>query len=310
VNHFSYHTPFFVWEIPFINRENIPKSREHLKENIYQFDPWLFWKYRPNASPQINSLGFRNGEFSVNKSKFRIMAMGDSCTAGYQLPWEKTYSAFLEQSLNGVLADGPYEVINAGVPGYSSFQGLRYFREIAEKYHPDLIVVYFGANDRAEARFVDKELSRGKLMALTFLRWAEDHARTVQFLMSHCDYFSKPQWTIRVTPEDYTKNLEMFAQEARAKNIKLIFIKSCLRKEIEKASENNAYVPPQPFVNMFEVFLRTGKDSPGKIYFDEIHFTELGHQLIAEAIHEKLLLLGVGGPASSSEDPITPSTLT
>ena len=91
INHFSFNPPFFKEDIPFINRENVRA------EGLYQFDFFLFWRYRPCANEQINSLGFRDQEFLIaKKSQFRIIVLGDSCTAGHQLPSEKTYSKYLE----------------------------------------------------------------------------------------------------------------------------------------------------------------------------------------------------------------------
>jgi len=50
--------------------------------------------------------------------------LGDSCTAGHQLPTEKTYTKLLEKLLNREKGIKTFELINAGVPGYTSFQGL------------------------------------------------------------------------------------------------------------------------------------------------------------------------------------------
>lgn len=307
-HHVSFNPAYFEEDIPFIHRDMIRR------EGLYQWDPLLFWKYRPSASSQINSLGFRDREFSSEKkTQFRILTLGDSCAAGHQLPSEKTYSRYLERLLN----DGPgsrrYEVINAGVPGYSSLQGLRFFRILARKYHPDLVLVSFGANDRGKARFADKELSYGKLVALSFFRGVVENSRAVQFFVERMDYFNDARWITRVSPDDYKKNLLMLAGEAQAMNIKLIFIKSCLRREIELASEDNTYMPPEPYMSLFEVLLKPGDGAPEKVFFDSKHFTELGHQLIAQAIYEKLITPGVGRKMDRQEnfgtfleDPMSP----
>ena len=269
--HVSFNLAYFEEDIPFIHRDIIRR------EGLYQWDPRLFWKYRPGASPQINSLGFRDREFSKDKkTQIRIMILGDSCTAGHQLPPEKTYSHNLERLLNEGRGSRRYEVINAGVPGYSSLQGLRYFRILARQYQPDLVVVFFGANDRGKARFADKELSFGKLVVLSFFRAAWENSKVVQFFLERVDYFKESPWVTRVSPEDYRKNLDTLAGEARAGNIKLLFIRPCLRGEIERAREDDLYMPPQPSISLFKVLLTARGASPENIFFDAKHFTEQG----------------------------------
>jgi lysophospholipase L1-like esterase len=75
--------------------------------------------------------------------------MGDSCTWGYLLEQNKTYPAQLQSLLSKHCSGNTIiEVINAGVPGYSSFQGLQYLRKIIGEIDPDLVTIYFGRNDR------------------------------------------------------------------------------------------------------------------------------------------------------------------
>ncbi len=120
---------------------------------INQADPWLMWRTRPLASFRgihINSRGFRGKEFVETKETgtCRIVAMGDSCTLGVGVPEGETYSVVLEHLLAGKGGRcKKFEVINAGVAGYSTLQGLRYFQQDILKYRPDLITLYFGLND-------------------------------------------------------------------------------------------------------------------------------------------------------------------
>ena len=44
-----------------------------------------------------------------------------------------------------------FEVLNAGVAGYSSHQGVLRFLQEVDRYQPDLVLVSFGWNDAAEA---------------------------------------------------------------------------------------------------------------------------------------------------------------
>ena len=128
---------------------NVPINKEDSK---------LFWRLKPLAHYKeidINSKGFRGKEFSAKKGNgvYRIIALGDSSTLGVGVPNSETYCAMLESFLNQSKNSlRRYEVINAGVAGYSSLQGLRYFKSEITHYQPDLITIYFGLNDYLYAR--------------------------------------------------------------------------------------------------------------------------------------------------------------
>lgn len=92
-----------------------------------QEDADLLWAPRPGfrgeachcgTDVRINSLGFRDREYSVQKPPgvFRILCLGDSTTFGHWLPVEKTYSKVLEELLNRIWKSSGmrFEVINAG----------------------------------------------------------------------------------------------------------------------------------------------------------------------------------------------------
>lgn len=116
-------------------------------------DGLLGWKNRPNwRGPKfsINSRGFIGQEFSPKKrpGTVRVFCLGDSCIAGDYL---EDYAGSFPAQLASFL-DRNFEVINAGVGGYSSFQGLLWFRTEIINYQPDIITVYFGWNDHWLAR--------------------------------------------------------------------------------------------------------------------------------------------------------------
>jgi lysophospholipase L1-like esterase len=88
----------------------------------------------------INSLGFRDHEFSLAKSaKYRVVAIGDSYTYGWGVNVEDSWPKILEGDLR---RDGlDVEIANLGSPGASPLK----YAEIAEKaiplLKPDLVVV-------------------------------------------------------------------------------------------------------------------------------------------------------------------------
>ncbi len=120
----------------------------------------LFWRFRPNQTItsdffvegkyQINNHGLRGPNFAAQKPPglTRIVCLGNSCTFGWQVSGDNTYPRQLEHILNGGTESGNWQVINAGVTGYSSLQGLRFLREDVLNWEPDIIAISYGWNDQ------------------------------------------------------------------------------------------------------------------------------------------------------------------
>ena len=74
----------------------------------------------------------------------RIVAFGDSLTAGLGIPQDQAYPALLQRRLD---REGyRYRVINSGVSGDTTAGGLRRLNWVL-KNHPSIVIVELGAND-------------------------------------------------------------------------------------------------------------------------------------------------------------------
>jgi lysophospholipase L1-like esterase len=60
---------------------------------------------------------------------------------------EEAFPALVADGLSRDAAPGRVEWINAGVPGFTSAQGLRYLRRAVLPFHPDIVSIFFGWND-------------------------------------------------------------------------------------------------------------------------------------------------------------------
>lgn len=69
-----------------------------------------------------------------------VLAFGDSLTAGYGVSDDESYPTLLQDLLG-------CEVINAGISGQDTAQGLRRLPEELEEYQPDLVILCMGGND-------------------------------------------------------------------------------------------------------------------------------------------------------------------
>lgn len=128
---------------------------EHFSaDERYQLDNQLIYSFKPNKKTiwstgefvetfQINSLGFRDDEFSLNNkpNTIRIVAVGDSFTAGHGIPQNsKTYPKLLETELRNQFKQNNIEVINAGTPGYTPDQEYRLIKTRILKLNPNIII--------------------------------------------------------------------------------------------------------------------------------------------------------------------------
>jgi len=120
---------------------------------IYEPDPVLYWKLKPNQDcytkierrpVHINSRGIRGSEFAVPKPPhtLRILSLGDSKTFGWGLREEETYAKRLETLLQEQAGPGrKVEVINAGVIAWSYPQMHLYFRDYGLRFQPDVVLL-------------------------------------------------------------------------------------------------------------------------------------------------------------------------
>jgi lysophospholipase L1-like esterase len=133
--------------------------------DYFQKDHSLFWRLRPNikegteflvpGSYRTNSLGLRGADVSLpaDNNRTRIACFGNSCTFGWRLQEKETYERQLEQKLNTQAAVTRFEVFNCGIPGYSTFQGLRMVREYLPILKPQIVTICYGWNDHWAAGF-------------------------------------------------------------------------------------------------------------------------------------------------------------
>lgn len=116
-------------------------------------------RFRPNSSFRhssidgewqfhINSQGFRSDrdfEYAKKPQRIRILSLGDSHTAGYEVGQDETYSTVLEANLQASGVD--VEVLNTGISGFGTAEQLVYLANEGIKYDPDFVILGFYAND-------------------------------------------------------------------------------------------------------------------------------------------------------------------
>jgi len=302
--------------------EQLKAMNEDLGGNIFQPDDLLFWSMRPGAKVdmrQVNELGLLNGPVEVPKPKdlYRILCLGDSCTAIGPV----AYPMILQKRLSIVRKpDKQFEVINAGVFAYTSFQGFRLFRHRLADVQPDLVTICYGWNDHyLTLGYPDKLLQARETQAPGILRLLRPLRlyQMVRRVVLAAQMQSTGETRIRVAPEDYRENLcgmvdlakktgsrailltspsnhspgrvpEFFVKTQKAESGEALIVRHRNYNEIVRrlAAEKRVEV-----LDLDAVFNERNKDE--LFMQDGVHPNRYGRHLIAEALSDRLGEMGV-----------------
>jgi len=210
---------------------------------LLTFDPIVDWKGRPFARlAEVGSMqfltarGFRGSDFADWKPAGikRVVCMGDSGTFGVvahgalRFTYDPTYSSELELLLNTEGTVKKVEVINSGVIGYSSSQGLRFLKHFVRPWQPDLVTIRYGINDHWRQAAHDPLTPRNPI-----LRWSVDQlleSRTYQ-LFVRLQTGRQPGggaplagYEPRVALPEFDYNLRQMVSEARDMGARVVLL--------------------------------------------------------------------------------------
>ena len=201
---------------------NFPNPNE--LHQVFEPDPFLLWRMRPGYEfgegfGPLNSRGFRGPEFVLEKppATLRIACLGDSVTFGRP---GASYPALLEKKLEEKL-DRPVEAMNFGVPGYSSWQGMKLLPQVLDLYEPDMVIILFGWNDHWLAMgYSDKDQIVADTDAPVVLDLIRG-LRVYQLLngtMAQLRAGGEEPRVLRVSPGEYRYNLDAMIGACRRSN--------------------------------------------------------------------------------------------
>jgi lysophospholipase L1-like esterase len=120
-----------------------PRDMPYLTEK----DANLRWRFSPEDGR--NSLGLRNREIGAKGAGVcRILFLGDSLVWSGETSSGELYTQVVEENLNAAAGSGAgVEAINAGVPGYTTYQELEFLKVYGLDMQPDLVILGFVFND-------------------------------------------------------------------------------------------------------------------------------------------------------------------
>jgi lysophospholipase L1-like esterase len=214
--------------------------------SILVCDPILHFKINPKQviyGEPINQAGFRGREFLPKRSEvFRVLTLGDSCTFGLAPPEfahyiKMPYARLLERMVEVKHGPGHLEVLNAGSPGYNSYQGLMLLRTKLRDLDPDLVTVRFGWNDHSMSATSERSsafresanpLLRGlqaSLLRSAIYQFAMRVRMELELRTQGQSKSSRPdEWQPAMSIEDYQYALREIAKLARRRGAEVWFL--------------------------------------------------------------------------------------
>jgi lysophospholipase L1-like esterase len=265
----------------------------------------------------VNTLGFRGPETTRAKPAGirRVLLIGDSTVYGHGVAQEATFASRLNESLGPMI-----EVINLGVPGYSTEQSINLLELRGWSLEPDLLVVASLWSDNNFDAFIDKDLLSERsafehsaaagvsrvLQRSALYRWLDWHLR----LGPKAEAVKNVGWMLgrqptggfrRVAVNDYGANLQRLVDLAASAGAQTAFVALANSADLGAPTEGAIAWPLYREV-MTDVALRNGAPlldvqtvfeadgAPwGDLFLDEMHPTERGHALIASALQDQLI---------------------
>ena len=219
-----------------------------VSSKLYLYDDLLFWRLRPDIGISVenivyktkgapirwnittNSDGFRGQNFPQANAlkKPEIICLGDSCTFGFRVNDAESYPAQLQNILH---LRGLTEavVLNFGVPGYTSCQGLQLLRKILRKRNPDYVIIAFGANDLERESRSDAEKSRQTVSIEYSLARALNHLATAKVILGalhsrRTNLSESSSGTARVATAEFRSNLQEMIDLSKQSGAKVILL--------------------------------------------------------------------------------------
>lgn len=262
-------------------------------DTICQYDHDLIWVPRKNTGV-FNNQGFRGDVLGENKEPgtYRIFTLGDSNTIGKTgLKNNPNYPMYLENLLNKNLNRKKYVVVNAGVWGYTSYQGLKRFKQVLP-YKPDIVTINFGCNDAILTRVSDKDFSSNKIKEkgideiLMKLRVGQLILNVFDVIYIKSHYQIVP----RVSIPEYRKNIEEIAKISKETGIRPILITRPYMGDNNKGAENYNNITRDigKENGILVIDQRASFINRDEYFSDNIHFNEEGYRLAAQEIYDDL----------------------
>lgn len=240
---------------------------------------------------RINNRGFRGPDFDVGREvdSIRVVCLGGSSTFGFYARDDFTYPAILERELAARFPGRRVEVINAGVPHFTTDNIAALMSEEVRAYRPDVITIYSAFNDAGTVH--DETVSQ------SVSRWAHAHFASYVALKRILEYVGGPvlhsRWSTysskadsayisrqsRSHVESYRRNLGRILSEATKSGARVLLIRQPMTT---KFSDEHPHGYPEDYFDYEEEveWIRSNLEREG--YVSAIESLMLVHSAIVE----------------------------
>lgn len=303
----------------------------------YAWDRWLFYRLRPGLDLPLtditmpaairpktrwtfhtNARGFNSADVPLAKpaGTFRVVALGDSSTFGWGVDPQEAYARRLQEVLRSRHPAAAIEVVNLGVCGYSSLQGLVLLERTAASYQPDVVTLSYGSNDFSQVpEPFDIALERNSGWSGGVREWLQ-MSRAYQVLSGSLRAALRDdtpeeagERVLNVGPGKSEANMVRMVEAADRIGADSIFVTNCARGELGDPIRKAATTTGTPLLDTEELLERAtpailagskpafaryrelyGERLLGEfphlaVYLgDHCHPNAIGHELIAEAL--------------------------
>ncbi len=287
---------------------------------VFDADAELFWRLKcdvtlpadahPFSGLVSNAQGLREDHLvplAKPPGEVRLLFLGDSVTFGYLVRHEETFVEETERELRARVPGARVECINAGVPGYSLFQGLRFLATRGRAFAPDLVVLEFGWNDKAHwpgGSDAERHASALRARPPAWLAWSR-LAELVRRGLTPAP--RDDDGRARVSPAEFRALLEEARAATRACGAELLLLVSAgrfnLNPEVDEKGRTEYQIQQYlvardtPFgpdggpalvdgVSALRGLL--GQLSSEELFLDGVHPTAAGHRAYAAALVERI----------------------
>lgn len=297
-------------------------------ESIFEPDPDCFWRLKPNVTlptdrgaawggMMSNSHGHRSREVSLAEAqqRTRVLCFGDSSTfafgVGFDDAWPNQLQVLLDEELPGNV-----EVLNAGIPGQTTYQGRQRLDRELTKWQPQLAIITFGNNDgwrwdnRADKDYM-RQSDQGDSLAilnhsrawrwLTSLRqqFAQERSARNQLQWAEkasWNYFDpNNKWTPRVSLDDFADNLRAMIAKCQQHDCRPVLVvwpdqrqllgHPTWRPPYQEAMRNVAAEAGVECLDLVPLFEQAGDWAVERfIPNDVVHLDRAGNRFVADAV--------------------------
>lgn len=288
-------------------------------DGYYKLQPGYYGFQRIYHPYFVNSLGFRNREFSPDKQNgvTRVCTFGGSTTFGYGVTDKQTYPYYLEEDLNRLAGRQKYEVINCGIPSYRMKHIYNLFTKEVMGYSPDMIVIYAAWNDAFMYELVSGNSIPWQIHKALYYRWMLYTLVLEKY--SAIKYHSPRPFFHRHKKimEDYATYLGLVVKKAKENNIGVVlarqpmhtphdsFDHSLSKDELREAysketdAKLSGVIAHHYYIKQMEEIAKANNipvvdiakalEARPQIFLDDIHLDPEGNRMLADAIAKVII---------------------